>query len=218
MSENADNTVNNIEKLDRKECCGCSSCMQKCPKNAITMIENEEGFFFPHIDKEKCINCGLCIKACPQFSKINSELENYPKVFSLYNKNKNIQRNSSSGGVFFELADYVLRQNGVVFGAAYNTSFKVIHIMVENKDDLKKLNKSKYLQSDVNFSYRKVEELLKKDRLVLYSGTPCQIMGLKKYLIKDYDKLLTCDIICHGVPSYKAFNRYLQYLYRKFKS
>ena len=217
QSSNSQNN-NNIEKLEKNQCCGCSSCKQKCPKDAIQMVENEEGFLYPVIDKEKCINCGLCIKACPQFKNIESLDEKYPKAFAMRNKNKNELANSSSGGIFSVLADYVIDSNGEVFGAAYGDNFSVNHIKVSKKDELNILRGSKYVQSNINNTYKEAEQALKEEKKVLFSGTPCQIAGLKSYLGKDYDNLLTVDIVCHGVPSQKLFKKYIEYLSDKFNS
>lgn len=207
-----------IEKLDMDNCCGCGSCMQKCPKNAITMKENDEGFLYPVIDKEKCINCGLCEKVCPQLNKIQEIGKDYPKAYAMRNKNTDELMKSSSGGIFSVIANYVIDKSGIVFGAAYNENLEVNHIGVESKEDLELLRKSKYVQSNTNNTYKKVEEELKKDRLVLYSGTPCQIFGLKKFLVNEYENLITCDLVCHGVPSPKLFKKYLEYLSEKFKA
>lgn len=210
--------MNTIEKLDKKECSGCSSCFQKCPKNAIVMKENDEGFLYPIIDKEKCIDCGLCSQVCPQLKELRKADTNYPKAYAMYNKNDEEILKSSSGGIFSVIANYVLSENGVVFGAAYDKEQNVKHIRVVNKTDLDLLRSSKYVQSNINDTFIKAEEDLKKGKLVLFTGTPCQIAGLNSYLIKTYDNLLTCDFVCHGVPSQKLFNVYLKYLSNKFKS
>lgn len=210
--------MSTIEILDKNECCGCSSCVQKCPKNAISMIENEEGFLYPIIDKEKCIDCGLCSKVCPQLKEIEKSDENYPKAYAMYNKNEDELSKSSSGGIFSVIANYVLENDGVVFGAAYDENLNVNHIMIDNKNELGKIRSSKYVQSNICNTYKETEELLKKGKIVLFTGTPCQIAGLNSYLIKEYDNLITCDIVCHGVPSPKLFQKYLKYLSNKFNS
>ena len=210
--------MNTIEKLDKLECCGCYSCSQKCPKSAIEMKANEEGFFYPEINKEKCINCGLCEKVCPQLKDVKKANEGYPKAYAMRNKNDEELKGSSSGGIFSIIANYVLENNGVVFGAAYDENLNVNHIKVENKIDLQKLRSSKYVQSNINDSYKETEIELKKGKKVLFSGTPCQIAGLNSYLMKDYENLITCDLVCHGVPSQKLFEKYLEYLSKKFKS
>ena len=211
--------MNTIELLDKKECCGCGSCMQKCPKNAIRMVEDREGFFYPVIDKKLCIMCGICSKVCPQLKEVKKKKENnYPKAFAVYNKNKDELIKSSSGGVFSAIANYVLENNGIVFGAAYNDELDVMHIKIKDKKELNKIRGSKYVQSNINITYKETEEELKKGKLVLFTGTPCQVAGLNSFLIKNYNNLITCDLVCHGVPSQKLFHKYLNYLSEKFGS
>ena len=210
--------MDTIEVLDKNECCGCSSCYQKCPQNAIEMKEDEEGFFYPVIDKDKCINCGLCYHVCPQLKKVKKIEDGYPKAYAMYNKEQQIQLKSSSGGIFTELANYTFQDNGVVFGAAYNEKFKVNHIAILKKSEINKLRKSKYVQSNIKNTYKLAEKYLYEGKKVLFTGTPCQIMGLKEYLGKEYDNLITCDLVCHGVPSQKAFDQYLNFLTKKNKN
>lgn len=209
---------NTIEKLNTNDCCGCSACYQRCPKNAITMVENDEGFLFPKIDKNKCVNCGLCVKSCPQLNKIAEKKENFPKAYAVYNKNDNELLESSSGGVFSVVANYVLEKNGVIIGAAYDEDNNVKHICVENKKDLNRLRGSKYVQSDINQTYKIAEENLKQGKIVLFTGTPCQVAGIKSFLGKDYDNLILADIVCHGVPNQKLFKKYLNWLGKKYNS
>lgn len=207
-----------IKKLDKKECCGCSACMQKCPTKAISMVEDKEGFLYPVIDKNRCIKCGLCVNICPQLSYKQVENEGFPKAYACYNKNTDALSKSSSGGIFSVIADCVLNKNGVVVGAAFDENLILHHIAINSKEDLYKLRGSKYLQSDINEMYKKTEEELKNNKTVLFTGTPCQIAGLKTYLIKDYDNLITADLVCHGVPSQKIFSKYVEYLENKYKS
>lgn len=204
-----------INIQEKSKCCGCYGCYNICPKGAIEMVQDEKGFYYPQIIKEKCINCGLCNKICPISNKI--EIENSPKAFAAYNKDKRIREKSSSGGVFTLLAEKILEQNGVVFGAKFDENFNVVHSYVERKEDLEVFRGSKYVQSKIGDTYKKAEELLKNRRLVLFSGTPCQIEGLKKYIRKEYDNLYTQDIICHGVPSEKVHQKYLKYLEKSTK-
>lgn len=210
--------MDTIEIVKKNECCGCGSCMQKCPKNAISMTENEEGFLVPIINKKSCVNCGLCTKVCPQLKEKTKPKENYPQAYAVYNKNTEELLKSSSGGMFSVIANYVLENNGIVFGAAYNNNNEVNHIYVENKEDLQKLRNSKYVQSNINNTYKEVEKNLKENRLTLFTGTPCQVAGLKAYLMKDYKNLILVDIVCHGVPNQKVFKKYLEHLEGKFKS
>jgi len=207
-----------IDKYNKSKCCGCSACSNICPNNAIIMQEDEEGFLYPKIDEEKCINCNLCSKVCPLLKESKSQLNEYPKAYAMYNKNDDELQKSSSGGIFSVIANYVLENNGVVFGASYDENLNVNHLKIENKADLEKLRSSKYVQSNINSTYKQAQETLKDNRMVLFTGTPCQIAGLNSYLMKKYNNLITCDLVCHGVPSQKLFQKYLNYLSKKFNS
>ena len=202
-----------IEIKDKEKCCGCHACYNICPKNAISMKEDENGFKYPVVDKEKCINCGLCEKVCPIIN--STEKENNINAYACINKNEQIRKQSSSGGIFTLLAEEIIKLNGVVFGVSFDKDFNVVHSYIENIDELEKFRGSKYVQSSINDTYKKAKEFLNKDRYVLFTGTPCQIEGLKAYLQKDYDKLYTQDIICHGVPSPKVWKKYLEYRKKK---
>lgn len=206
-----------IESLDKFECCGCSSCAQKCPKKAIKMVENEEGFLYPTIDKNKCIDCGLCSRVCPQLKKIKETI-NYPKAFAVRNKNSDELSKSSSGGFFSVLANYIIENGGIVYGAAYDSNLNVSHVKASTKEELAFIRSSKYTQSNINNSYKDAETELKNGKYVLFTGTPCQISGLKSYLITEYDKLITAEVLCHGVPSQKLFHKYIEYLDDKYNS
>lgn len=197
-----------IQIKDKSKCCGCMACVQKCPKQCITMKEDEEGFLYPHVDESLCVSCNLCEKVCPV---INQTANNEPiKVYAATNNNKEILKQSSSGGIFSLIAEKILDENGVVFGAAFNDKWEVCHTYIEKKEDLCKLRGSKYVQSWVGSTYKDAESFLKQNRKVLYSGTPCQIAGLKKYLRKDYEHLICVDIICHGSPSPGIWKSYLE--------
>lgn len=200
---------NYIEILNKKNCCGCMACFNKCPQKAIVMLEDEEGFKYPVIDKKKCIECGICKNVCPILKK--SSRNNYIKAFACMNKNDDIRMKSSSGGMFTLIAEKIISQGGKVFGASFNDNFDVEHICIENKNDLFKLRSSKYVQSNINTSYQEAKDFLDGGIKVLFTGTPCQIEGLYSFLGKDYDNLYTQDIICHGVPSKKVWNKYLEY-------
>lgn len=192
------------------DCTGCGACIQLCSKHAISMVSNEEGFKEVVIDNNKCVHCGLCEKRCPQNSSV---LKNKPlKVYVVSNKNIEELKYSSSGGAFVVLSKFILNEGGCVFGAAYSEEFEVLHIGISAESDLFKLQGSKYVQSDTLFTFKEVKTILEKGRSVLYTGTPCQIAGLKTYLGKDYSNLYTIDLICHGVSSPLLFSKYLDFI------
>ena len=203
-----------IEILDEKMCMGCHACYNKCPVQAIEMVEDEKGFKYPQVDKEKCINCGLCEKVCPVLNQSN--IENEPKTYAVKNKNEEIREKSSSGGMFTLLAEKVLQDGGAVFGVAFDEKWELKHTYIENVENLQIFRGSKYLQSIVGDTYSKVKDFLIEGRKVMYTGTPCQIEGLKAYLGKDYENLFTQDIICHGVPSPKVNRKYLEFIKKIF--
>ena len=205
---------NNIKIVSN--CTGCRCCEKICPKNAISFKKNSEGFLYPLIDDNKCINCGLCVKRCPQNANTLEIKNENQKVYGVYSKEKDDLYSSSSGGMFINLCRYIIQKNGIVFGARYD-NFKVLHEGTTTLEGCFKFQKSKYLQSDVNDTYFDVKNALESSKLVLYSGTPCQIAGLKNFLKKDYSNLVTVDLICHGVPSEKMFNDYIKYLEKKYK-
>lgn len=202
---------NNMIKIEnKKDCCGCHACFNICPKNAIEMKEDEEGFRYPKVDENKCINCGLCEKVCPILNK--RETDNVPKSYACINKDENIRKDSSSGGIFSLISEAMIDMGGVVFGAQFDNEFNVIHSYTDNKEELYKFRGSKYLQSIIGDSYKKVKSFLEEGKYVLFTGTPCQIEGLYAFLQKDYVKLYTQDIICHGVPSPKVWSKYKEKL------
>ena len=189
--------------INDPNCSGCSACFNICPQRCISMVEDKEGFLYPRINKEKCINCGLCKKACPALA---TDKYVVPSTFyACKSKNEELRSKSSSGGVFSSLAEYVIHNNGVVFGAAFNRNMELSHIGVNKKEDLSKLMGSKYLQSDLKNTFNEVKTYLCNNRFVLFSGTPCQVAGLKAYLQDDYKNLYLADLACHGVPSPKIF-------------
>ena len=198
-------------------CTGCRTCEQLCAHRAISMKPNDEGFLEAIVNNDLCINCGLCLKRCPQNNKMASFKSK--QVLAVRNKNDEELKYSASGGAFAAIARYVLSNNGVVFGAAYNTDLRVVHIRVDNLSELIKLQSSKYVQSDTQETYSEVKELIRSNVKVLYSGTPCQIGGLYAFLGKESknENLLTIDIICHGVASPLLFEKYLLWLGQKMK-
>lgn len=204
-----------MEIINKNECMGCHACYNICPKKAIIMEDNDKGFKVYKIDESKCIKCGLCKKVCPVLNR--TSIENHPEAFAIINRNTEIRKQSSSGGVFSLLAEYIIEKNGVVFGVGFDENWKVRHCYVEKKEDINIFRGSKYVQSTIGDSYKKVKDFLDDDRYVLFTGTPCQIEGLKSYLRKDYDKLYTQDIICHGVPSPRVWQKYLEEMNQKNK-
>lgn len=205
-------------KLFKKkiDCCGCAACMNICPKKAITMKTDLDGFAFPEINKDLCIECGLCNKVCA-FQNVSVPNKEPLKTYVAINKKKDVLLNSASGGLFAALAFLIFEKNGIVFGCAYNENMKPEHVCVENPLDMKKIQGSKYVQSDINTSYSEVKKHLNDGRWVLFTGTPCQIAGLKSFLGKDYHNLITADLVCHGVPGTAFFEDYIKYMEEKLK-
>lgn len=190
------------------QCYGCTACVSICPKKAITMTKNAEGFLYPVIDDELCVDCGFCQTVCPA---LHNTYDNLAKPIGMAAAaNDEIRSVSSSGGIFPLYAQYVLKRGGAVCGAAYDDNWNVKHIIIEDEKDIRRLQGSKYVQSEMGTCYFQIKKLLEDGRYVLFTGTPCQVAGLKGYLRQDYEKLLTIDLICHGVPSPKAFRLFLK--------
>ena len=199
-----------MEKIiERQFCSGCGSCYNACPKQCISMQQDAEGFLYPYIDKNICINCGKCKNVCPVLSDYKGTKKG--EAYACISKNEEIREKSSSGGIFTLIAEYVIDNHGVVFGAAFDDELNVHHIEVKSKHELDKIRGSKYLQSRIEDTYKRIKEYLKADIMVLFTGTPCQISGLKAYLGEEYQNLLTQDIICHGAPSPLIWQKYLKH-------
>lgn len=199
-----------------EECTGCMACVNACNHCAITIISNSEGFYRPKIEGDKCIGCGLCEKSCPILNPVAASIYS-PKVWAAWNRNEDIRADSSSGGVFSALADQVLDDGGMVFGAAYDEQMKVFHQKVCCKEDLSKLRKSKYVQSYIGVALRQVKDCLLQGTKVMFVGTPCQCGALRSFLSKPDNNLLLVDFICHGVPSPLFFDVYKKWLEDAYK-
>ena len=201
--------MENISKIKEK-CVGCKSCEQSCPKHCISMIENKEGFWYPVVNEKKCVECELCLKKCPVENM--GDHQNKPeKVWAWRNKNDMDIMRSASGGAADSAARTVLQIGGVVYGAAYDECLTVSHIEITTNEERYRIQSSKYVQSDPKDSYSRVKKRLTEGRVVLFTGTPCQIAGLYAFLGGDQENLYTVDLICHGVPSPKFFKKYLEY-------
>lgn len=195
-----------IDIREKHSCCGCSACVQVCPKQCISMSADNEGFLYPQVDTAICIDCGLCEKVCPVINQ--NEPREPLAVYAAKNNNEEIRLKSSSGGIFTLLAEQIISEGGVVFGARFNENYDVVHDYTETIDGLSLFRGSKYVQSVIGDTFIKAKQFLADGRKVLFSGTPCQIAGLKRYLQKEYNNLLTIDIICHGVPSISIWEKY----------
>lgn len=204
-----------IDIKDKYKCCGCNACYSICPENCIEMKMDEEGFLYPCVDERKCIKCNLCKKKCPYLN--DRKWVNF-QLYGAFSNDSEVIKKSSSGGLFSLLSKIILDNDGVVYGAKYNEKNLVVHDYITTYDEIDKLRGSKYVQSDMNKSLRKVKQHLKAGLYVLFSGTPCHIAGLKSYLDNDYENLYCIEIVCHGVPSPKVYSDYIKFLENKFKS
>ncbi len=196
---------------EKKDCCGCWSCANICPKHCIEMVEDEEGFRYPKVDQTLCVDCGLCEKACPVINADTQDIPFEQQGWLVQHKDEQVRQESTSGGAFTAIASYVIGKGGVVFGAGYGKgTFIVVHQSAENIEDLSIFRNSKYSQSEIGDCYNQILQYLKDGRLVLFSGTPCQIEGLKCYLRgKKYDNLILQDLVCHAIPSPAIFRAYI---------
>ncbi|MDU7028124.1 Coenzyme F420 hydrogenase/dehydrogenase, beta subunit C-terminal domain [Robinsoniella peoriensis] len=199
-----------LKLLKKSDCCGCSACSLVCPKQCIEMKADEEGFLYPEIREEQCIGCNRCDQVCPIVRYKDKEVFNSnKKAFIVQNRDEDILKKSTSGGFFSSLAKYVILNKGVVFGAAYDSDFKVKHTMIDTLDKIELFRNSKYTQSDINKTYKTCKCELQTGRLVCFSGTACQIAGLISFLGIEYKNLITVDVVCRGVPSPLLFEKYI---------
>lgn len=203
-----DKIVGMIKVKDKSRCCGCEACVSSCPVQCIDLVMDKEGFLYPQVDVTRCIDCGKCEKVCPEL--VEAGEGKATGVYAAKNPDDEVRRASSSGGIFTLLAKYVLAENGVVFGARFDKDWNVVHDYTESKEGLGAFRGSKYVQSRTGETFKQAERFLKAGRKVLFSGTPCQIMGLKRYLRREYDNLLTVDFVCHGVPSPLVWRKYIE--------
>lgn len=209
----------NVSTFRKEACMGCGMCSNVCPKNAIEMRANDEGFLEPHILTDRCIDCSLCVKKCILSEKTEPSFPTNTQCYAAIHQNNDIQKQSSSGGVFYALACRILEQGGCVVGAALDSDMKLSAKIADSVESLNPLMGSKYIQSDTGNIYKLVSERLNKGQKVLFSGTPCQCVALDRYLTNaQKEQLLLCAVFCHGVPSQKAFDSYLKELQRKYKS
>lgn len=203
---------------EKKDCCGCGACATICPKKAITMRKDECGFEYPEIDESKCIKCGLCKDTCAYQNDLN--MSSIKKCFAASSRDEKVLLNSASGGIFTSLAKSFLQDDGIVYGCALEKKDNKLfphQIRIDSEKDLAKIQGSKYVQSSMEDSYQQVKQDLNQNKKVLYSGTPCQIASLKRYLRREYKNLYTIDIICHGTPSISFFQDYINFVEKKIK-
>jgi NAD-dependent dihydropyrimidine dehydrogenase PreA subunit len=201
-----------ISIKNKIECCGCTACVNICPKKCIYMIEDEEGFLYPQADRLICVECGMCEKVCPILNKEEEE-ENPNQIGAIVaHKDLTIRKQSTSGGAFTALAEYIISNNGVVFGVEMNEQYFVRHIEIDKVEEIRKFRNSKYVQSDLGHTYSKIKEYLDNGKFVCFSGTPCQIEGLRHFLRKEYGNLILVDVMCRAVPSPGVWRKYVQWL------
>ena len=206
-----------IKLAASEKCTGCGSCAAVCPRGAIKMTRDREGFVAPTVDADICIRCGICQRYCPELSPddiVGGEIQG---VYAAWHRDAVVRWNSSSGGAFSALAETVLERGGVVFGAAFDEKMKLRHIAVEDVEGMRRVRGSKYVQSDITGCFASISEYLKKGREVLFVGTSCQIAGLKKHFGSNYSGLICCDLVCHGVPSPWFFFEYLNWVEARLK-
>ena len=208
-----------IEIINKTDCCGCTACANICPRDAITMEPDFEGFLYPKVHPDKCVECGLCEKACPVMNK-PAKKDDLLQSVVLRVKREDVLKNSTSGGFTTPLVEWVLGQGGAVCAATYDKEFRVVHAIIDTPDprQIGRTRGSKYVQSTLGDCFTQIKNLLKQDRLVCFVGTTCQVSGLKSYLGKEYDNLICVDLVCHGTPSPKLWEKYLAYQKEKYGS
>ncbi|HCB96140.1 MAG TPA: hydrogenase [Ruminococcus sp.] len=208
----------NITDKNKKDCCGCTACMSACPKKCISMVEDNEGFKYPVVNMDLCVNCGLCEKVCPIINTQTNGKDMPNTAYVVRNNDPEIVKNSTSGGAVTAFCEEILSQNGIIFGGAFDKDFNVCHSSAETVQELSKFRSSKYVQSDLGNTFSEVKKSLDSGRIVMFSGTPCQVEGLKNFLRKPYDNLFTVDFVCRAVPSPYVWKKYREYMESKFDS
>lgn len=197
-----------IRVLDKHKCCGCTACQSACPKQCISMKVDSEGFLYPSVDLSACVDCHLCERVCPVI--IQSDTTKPLRTLAAVNSDETVRLSSSSGGIFSALAEKIISEGGKVYGARFNKDLGVEHCGAESLEGIADFRGSKYLQSTMGDTYKDVRSELDRGTKVLFSGTPCQVAGLRRFLRKDYDNLIAVDFVCHGVPSPAIWQGYLR--------
>jgi len=206
-----------VNEKEKKDCCGCRACELACPKKAITMVEDEKGFWYPVIDESLCDQCGICDQVCGFVDGYKNHGDN-PEVLAVKNIDEEVRKTSTSGGMFVAISDEVLQQDGVVYGAGYGEDLSVRHKRAETEEQRDEFKGSKYVQSDLGDTFLQVRRDLQNGRKVLFTGTPCQVSALTSFLRKDYHNLFTVDVLCHGTPSNKLWQEHLAVIEKVNKS
>lgn len=204
-----------VDKIIGDHCTGCSACVNRCPRQAISFVSNKEGFWYPSVSQNKCVHCNLCVSTCPILKPKQNVNFSEPLVYAAWNKDENVRIQSTSGGIFSALAKVFIRDGGCVIGARYCDDFTIAHCIIEREEDIPLLRQSKYAQSDLHDIFREIQRKLQAGEKVLFCGTPCQSAGLQSFLNKGYSNLYTCDFICRGVISPKVYRKFLSDMSRK---